>query len=227
MRRNLCVVLPRSLGHADVWPQARPRSALRCNDHSAAGAAHPRSSGARAHRQRPRWRCLSHPRLVLSQLRQSANLAPAFFSATTRKYLGTRLGSQETSGEETDETGIVVAGRDGRNPDTADCSGRMAPPDWAKTAIAPYRAHKADRIAPARKVRMMPIEWPAGPATRLRFYSRRRQPLPTPRHPNPQRSGAPTNDAALGKSELNKARRGLKLNLNISPTRSSLYWGLC
>ncbi len=55
-----------------------------------------------------------------------------------------------TSGEEADETGIIVVGKDAQNPShgyvLADCSGRMPPIEWARTAIAAYRAHKADRI---------------------------------------------------------------------------------
>jgi phage terminase large subunit-like protein len=53
-----------------------------------------------------------------------------------------------TSGEESDETGIIVAGKDknGHGYVLADLSGRYAPTDWAKIAIAAYRNHKADRI---------------------------------------------------------------------------------
>jgi phage terminase large subunit-like protein len=53
-----------------------------------------------------------------------------------------------TSGEDADETGIIVAGKDaqGHGYVLADASGRYAPADWAKTAIALYRAHSADRI---------------------------------------------------------------------------------
>jgi predicted phage terminase large subunit-like protein len=47
-----------------------------------------------------------------------------------------------------DETGIIVAGKDndGRGWVLADASGRYQPAEWAKTAIAAYRAHNADRI---------------------------------------------------------------------------------
>src|SRR5262249_12344800 len=43
---------------------------------------------------------------------------------------------------------IIVAGRDdqGRAWVLADASGRYPPTEWAKTAIAAYRAHRADRI---------------------------------------------------------------------------------
>jgi phage terminase large subunit-like protein len=53
-----------------------------------------------------------------------------------------------TSGETADETGIIVAGRDeaGHGWVLADLSGRYRPAEWAKTAIAAYRAHQADRI---------------------------------------------------------------------------------
>jgi phage terminase large subunit-like protein len=53
-----------------------------------------------------------------------------------------------TSGEDADETGIVVAGKDdqGRGYVLADLSGHYTPTDWAKTAIAAYRAHGADRV---------------------------------------------------------------------------------
>jgi phage terminase large subunit-like protein len=53
-----------------------------------------------------------------------------------------------TSGEESDETGIVVVGRDGKGHGyvLADCSGRYAPNEWAKIAITAYKTHGADRI---------------------------------------------------------------------------------
>ncbi|MGH7100192.1 MAG: DNA-packaging protein [Stellaceae bacterium] len=53
-----------------------------------------------------------------------------------------------TSGEGSDETGIIVAGRDhqGHGYVLADLSGRFAPAEWARAAVAAYRAHKADRI---------------------------------------------------------------------------------
>jgi phage terminase large subunit-like protein len=53
-----------------------------------------------------------------------------------------------TSGEAADETGIVVAGKDrqGYGWVLADLSGRYPPIEWAKAAIAAYRAHNADRI---------------------------------------------------------------------------------
>ena len=52
------------------------------------------------------------------------------------------------SGESSDETGIVVAGKDhdGRGYVLGDVSGRYAPTEWAKAAIAAWRGHRADRI---------------------------------------------------------------------------------
>jgi predicted phage terminase large subunit-like protein len=53
-----------------------------------------------------------------------------------------------TSGEDADETGIVVAGKDcaGSGYVLADLSGRYTPIEWAQRAIAAYREHRADRI---------------------------------------------------------------------------------
>jgi predicted phage terminase large subunit-like protein len=53
-----------------------------------------------------------------------------------------------TSGEDADETGIVVVGIDnqGHGYVLADASGKYQPIEWAQTAIAAYRAHRADRI---------------------------------------------------------------------------------
>jgi phage terminase large subunit-like protein len=53
-----------------------------------------------------------------------------------------------SSDEHADETGIVVAGRDaaGHGYVLADLSGRYTPTEWARAAIAAYRAHAADRI---------------------------------------------------------------------------------
>src|SRR5262245_35807707 len=47
-----------------------------------------------------------------------------------------------------DETGIVVCGKDGRGHAyvLADLSGRYEPAQWARTAIAAYRRYSADRI---------------------------------------------------------------------------------
>jgi phage terminase large subunit-like protein len=53
-----------------------------------------------------------------------------------------------TSSEDADETGIIVAGKDGQGRGwvLADGSGRYRRAEWAKTAIAAYRAHRADRV---------------------------------------------------------------------------------
>lgn len=53
-----------------------------------------------------------------------------------------------TSGEESDETGIIVAaiGEDGFGYVIEDLSGRMAPAEWARRAVMAYRRHAADRI---------------------------------------------------------------------------------
>jgi phage terminase large subunit-like protein len=57
-----------------------------------------------------------------------------------------------TSGEDADETGIIVVGK-APAPDgiehgyvLGDLSGRHAPTEWARLAIAAYRQHSADRI---------------------------------------------------------------------------------
>ena len=53
-----------------------------------------------------------------------------------------------SSGEEADETGIIVAGKDydGRGYVLDDRSGRYSPVQWAREAIALYRKYGADRI---------------------------------------------------------------------------------
>jgi phage terminase large subunit-like protein len=53
-----------------------------------------------------------------------------------------------TSGEDADETGIVVAGKDaeGHGYVLADHSGRYTPIEWATKAIEAYHKHEADRI---------------------------------------------------------------------------------
>jgi phage terminase large subunit-like protein len=53
-----------------------------------------------------------------------------------------------TSGEEADETGIIVAGKDdnGVGYVLADLSGRYPPTDWARLAIKAYRDYRADRL---------------------------------------------------------------------------------
>jgi phage terminase large subunit-like protein len=53
-----------------------------------------------------------------------------------------------SAGEDSDETGIVVAakGTDGHGYVLHDGSGRMMPTEWARVAIEAYRDHSADRI---------------------------------------------------------------------------------
>ena len=57
-----------------------------------------------------------------------------------------------TTGEDADETGIVVVGRDnqGHGYVLADASGKYQPIEWANIAVAAYRAHSADRIVAER-----------------------------------------------------------------------------
>jgi len=57
-----------------------------------------------------------------------------------------------SSGEDADETGIVVVGRDhqGHGYVLADASGKYQPIEWAKIAIDAYRTHHADRIVAER-----------------------------------------------------------------------------
>jgi phage terminase large subunit-like protein len=57
-----------------------------------------------------------------------------------------------TSGEDADETGIIVVGKDtqGHGYVLADASGKYQPIEWAKLAITAYRAHHADRIVAER-----------------------------------------------------------------------------
>jgi len=53
-----------------------------------------------------------------------------------------------SSSEESDETGIILAGKDanGTGYVLGDYSGRYTPTEWANRAIALYRDHKADRV---------------------------------------------------------------------------------
>jgi phage terminase large subunit-like protein len=53
-----------------------------------------------------------------------------------------------SSGDEADETGIIVAGKDadGHGFVLADHSGRYPPTEWARSAIGLYRQYKADRV---------------------------------------------------------------------------------
>jgi phage terminase large subunit-like protein len=53
-----------------------------------------------------------------------------------------------SSGDEADETGIIIAGKDadGHGYVLADQSGRYPPTEWARTVIGLYRQYKADRV---------------------------------------------------------------------------------
>jgi phage terminase large subunit-like protein len=53
-----------------------------------------------------------------------------------------------SSGEDSDETGIIVAGKDKNSKGyvLADLSGRYTPIEWARIAVAAYKSHGADRI---------------------------------------------------------------------------------
>jgi phage terminase large subunit-like protein len=53
-----------------------------------------------------------------------------------------------TSGEDADETGIIVAGKDtnGHGYVLSDQSGHYTPIEWTRMAVALYRQHSADRI---------------------------------------------------------------------------------
>jgi phage terminase large subunit-like protein len=57
-----------------------------------------------------------------------------------------------TSGEDADETGIVVIGKDanGHGYVFEDLSGKYSPTEWARIAVAAYRTHRADRIVAER-----------------------------------------------------------------------------
>jgi predicted phage terminase large subunit-like protein len=57
-----------------------------------------------------------------------------------------------TSGENADETGIIIVGKDhqGHGYVLADASGKHQPVEWARIAVAAYRAHHADRIVAER-----------------------------------------------------------------------------
>ncbi len=93
-----------------------------------------------------------------------------------------------TSGEEADETGLVVAGSDyaGHGWVLADLSGRYAPPEWARRAIAAYRDWRADRIVAevnnggdmvAATLRMIDPEAPFSAVRASRGKSARAEPV--------------------------------------------------
>jgi len=53
-----------------------------------------------------------------------------------------------TSGENSDETGIIITGRgvDNRYYVIDDISGRMSPDQWARKAVEAFHAHSADKV---------------------------------------------------------------------------------
>jgi phage terminase large subunit-like protein len=57
-----------------------------------------------------------------------------------------------TSGEDADETGIIVVGKDtnGHGYVLQDLSGKYSPTEWARIAVAAYKTHRADRIVAER-----------------------------------------------------------------------------
>jgi phage terminase large subunit-like protein len=57
-----------------------------------------------------------------------------------------------TSGEDADETGIIVVGKDhqGHGYVLADASGKHQPIEWARIGVAACREHHADRIVAER-----------------------------------------------------------------------------
>jgi len=57
-----------------------------------------------------------------------------------------------TSGENADETGIVVVGKDanGHGYVLQDLSGKYSPTEWARIAVSAYKTHRADRIVAER-----------------------------------------------------------------------------
>jgi phage terminase large subunit-like protein len=71
-----------------------------------------------------------------------------WISRSTLNCIAVAIDPAASSGEEADETGLIVAGKDadGHGYVLADQSGRYAPTEWARTAIALYRQYKADRI---------------------------------------------------------------------------------
>src|SRR5262249_9820181 len=117
-------------------PTWRPPSSIR-------SSANTRGRGAAARRSRPSssttCRVSCGP---AASPRRRATAAPTLIRVVVA------IDPAATSTTDADETGIIVAGKDnqGRAWVLADASGRYRPTEWAKTAIAAYRAHRADRI---------------------------------------------------------------------------------
>lgn len=81
------------------------------------------------------WESINDNRIATDELPDMARVVVAVDPAVTSR-------------EDSDETGIIVAGRgvDGRCYVLADVSGRLTPLEWAQRAVVEYRKHKADRI---------------------------------------------------------------------------------
>ena len=105
-----------------------PRSSTTCQAHCGTARASKNCAGHRARLEELRW--------------------PAYKSVPELTRIVVAIDPAATSGEDADETGIIVAGRDagGRGYVLADRSGHYTPTEWAQAAIALNRQHKADRI---------------------------------------------------------------------------------
>ena len=136
---------PTTVDHArvDLREPRQPRATRSCADHQEI-----RGHTARPARDRTpncSTMCLAH-----------CGIAPASKSCAGRSTksvpdlvrIVVAIDPAATSGEDADETGIIVAGKDGggRGYVLADRSGHYTPTEWAQLAIALYRQHKADRI---------------------------------------------------------------------------------
>ena len=179
VRRARRLALSRGLGHADVWDAAGSRPAYRGNDDAAAREIDPRSGarpdlrrdprvelenrgnlapaffdqiirkyeGTRLGRQELEAELLedtpgalwSHASIEASRLRSAPQM--------TRIVVAS---SAVTSGDEADETGIVMAGKDknGHGYVLADISGRYPPIEWARLAITAYGTHGPTASSP-------------------------------------------------------------------------------
>jgi phage terminase large subunit-like protein len=172
VRRTRRLALPgRDLGHADVRVAARRRSARRGDDDAAPDPARPRAArrsrrcganlppafiqqiirryeGTRLGRQELEAELLDDVpgALWTREAIERGRAGPDAPLDLTRVVVA--VDPAVTSGEDSDETGIVIAGKDdsGHGWVLADLSGRYMPTDWARRAIAAYREHRADRV---------------------------------------------------------------------------------
>src|SRR5438270_8691720 len=93
----------------------------------------------------------SHRRLPLPMGRPHYADALSVIAAPNLARIVVAIDPAARSSEDADETGIVVVGRDTQGHYVlADASGKHQPVEWAKIAIAAYRAHRADRIVAER-----------------------------------------------------------------------------